>query len=216
MVRERGTTSSAAARPGREARRSADPRPGRSALPRRSGALHGPDSRARGTQAAAQRAAARSSSKRTTITSNKAPRTGWSTRQTFILALVVGALVLTFVMPLRTYFSQWSEARQIAAEQEHLRADVAALRAEKELQDDPAYIKEQARERLRYVFPGETPYRVQFFDERDQGRSGEQLLPGSRDPWYTQLWREMSVQRDEGPQREMNMPIAPIEQDPAE
>lgn len=136
---------------------------------------------------------------------------GWSTRRTFILVLVAGALVLTLVMPLRTYFAQLGEARRISAEYETLLEEVEDLKREKEMQSDPAYIRAEARERLNLVYPGETPYRVQFDDDPPVGVDDEVARPGSAAPWYSQLWREMSVPSDQGPQREMNLPIAPIE-----
>lgn len=136
---------------------------------------------------------------------------GWSTRRTFILVLVAGALVLTLVMPLRTYFAQLGEARRISAEYEMLLQEVEELERQKEMQSDPAYIRAEARERLGLVFPGETPYRVQFEDDAVAADEDDDLRPGSSDPWYTQLWREMSVTSESGPQREMNLPIAPVE-----
>ncbi|GGC68481.1 septum formation initiator family protein [Hoyosella rhizosphaerae] len=146
---------------------------------------------------------------KTSARTKQPPKEGWSTRQTLILALVVGAMVLTLVMPLRTYFSQLSETRRIAAESEQLRSEVEALEMQKALQDDPAYIRIEARERLGLVFPGETPYRVQFADDPNLDDNVADQYTGSSNPWYTQLWREMSVPRDEGPRREMNMPVAP-------
>ncbi|WP_158307379.1 FtsB family cell division protein [Hoyosella subflava] len=136
---------------------------------------------------------------------------GWSTRRTFILVLVAGALVLTLVMPLRTYFAQLGEARRISAEYQVVYAEVEELKQQKELQADPAYIRAEARERLGLVFPGETAYKVQFEDDPRTAQEDEVVRPGSADPWYTQLWGELAVPRDQGPQREMNLPIAPIE-----
>jgi len=75
--------------------------------------------------------------------------------------VVVVVLALAVLLPsLRVYFAQQDDLRQLRAERDAAAAAVVDIRAEAARWDDPAFVIAQARERLAYVFPGETPYRV--------------------------------------------------------
>jgi len=117
---------------------------------------------------------------------------GLTTGRAAILAVVVSALALTLAVPLRTYFTQRAEAGQVAAERVQLEKDVAALQSKTAQQNDPAYTRAQARDRLRLVMPGETPFIVQLpgsgAPEPDQ-QARQQKPTGS---WYTGLWQSIS------------------------
>jgi hypothetical protein len=59
--------------------------------------------------------------------------------------------------------------------------------------DDPAYVVAQARERLGYVFPGETPYRVVdpevvATEPNDVSGAIETPVTTVLAPWYSTLW----------------------------
>ncbi|MCJ0904106.1 septum formation initiator family protein [Rhodococcus sp. ARC_M6] len=117
---------------------------------------------------------------------------GLSTSRAVVLAMVVLMLALTLAVPLRTYISQRSDASQIAAERRVLQEEVDALRAQNARFDDPAYIEALARERLRYVKPGETPFQVQLpgdYKEPEKKKVKETPLTG---PWYRDLWQTIS------------------------
>lgn len=103
--------------------------------------------------------------------------------------MVVCALALTLAVPLRTYLTQRSEAEQVAEQREQLEADVARLTRENEQADDPAYVRAQARERLQYVMPGETPYQVQLPGATAPPVEDLTKPKHDNDPWYTDLWR---------------------------
>jgi cell division protein FtsB len=112
-----------------------------------------------------------------------------STRRAAVLALVVCALALTVVVPLRNYVAQRQELAAVSAQQRALAAEVDELTRQRERLADPAEIAAQARSRLGYVRPGEVPYVVQFPSTgRDPGAD-----PASDGlPWYRQLWREVA------------------------
>ncbi|MBP1160215.1 cell division protein FtsB [Rhodococcus sp. PvR044] len=114
---------------------------------------------------------------------------GLSTGKAVMLAVVVCALALTLAVPLRNYLTQRSEADRVAAQQKELEEDLKQLTRQKQQNDDPAYISAEARERLQYVKPGETPFQVQLPGE--VATRPEQLSERKRtgDPWYTDLWR---------------------------
>lgn len=103
--------------------------------------------------------------------------------------MVICAVALTLAVPLRTYITQRSEAEQVDAQRAQLEADLAQLTRDVAQADDPAYVRAQARERLQYVMPGETPYQVQL-----PGATAppvEDLTTPRHDgaPWYSDLWR---------------------------
>ncbi|MFC8045562.1 septum formation initiator family protein [Nocardia sp. NPDC057353] len=116
---------------------------------------------------------------------------GLSTGRAVILAMVVCGLALTLAVPMRTYFSQRAEAVQLAAERQRLEDDVAELRDRRVQQQDPAYIRAEARDRLRLVFPGETPYIVQVPGIEAPPVAAAPTRPREPDPWYTDLWRSL-------------------------
>ena len=103
-------------------------------------------------------------------------------------------LTLTIAGPVRTYFGQRTEMKQLKATEEQLRAQIAELEQQKVKLGDPVFVAAQARERLGFVMPGEIPYQVQL--------PGTSALPGTPgvepvavdpdQPWYTALWKTIS------------------------
>ncbi|MEU0499634.1 septum formation initiator family protein [Nocardia sp. NPDC005998] len=117
---------------------------------------------------------------------------GLSTGKAVILAIVVCALALTLAVPLRTYFTQRAEAAHLAQERIELEADVAKLRDRRAQQQDPAYVRSEARDRLRLVMPGETPYIVQVPGIEAPAPPAAPTQSKAPEPWYTELWRSIS------------------------
>ncbi len=124
-------------------------------------------------------------------------RFGSTARRAAILAAVVCVLTLTIAGPVRTYFAQRTEMKQLRASEQQLRAQIADLEQQKVKLADPVYIAAQARERLGFVMPGDTPYQVQLPQGAVvSGDPGEPVLPGSTvpagQPWYTSLWHTIA------------------------
>ncbi|MFI6040317.1 septum formation initiator family protein [Nocardia sp. NPDC051321] len=117
---------------------------------------------------------------------------GLSTGKAVILAIVVCALALTLAVPMRTYFTQRAEAAQLAQQRTELESDLQRLRDRRAQQQDPAYIRSEARERLRLVLPGETPYIVQVPGIEAAAPPTAVTRSREPDPWYTELWRSIS------------------------
>ncbi|WP_433659185.1 FtsB family cell division protein [Nocardia sp. CA-128927] len=126
--------------------------------------------------------------------SDKHDRTilGLSTGKAVILAIVVCALALTLAVPMRTYFTQRAEAAQLAQQRKDLESDLQRLRDRRAQQQDPAYIRSEARDRLRLVLPGETPYIVQVPGMEAAAPPTAVTRSREPDPWYTELWRSIS------------------------
>lgn len=117
------------------------------------------------------------------------------TRRAAILVVVVCALGLTVAVPLRTYLGQRAEIAAQIHQRQQLRGELAHLRHSKAQLSDPAHIEAEARRRLRYVMPGETPYVVQLPQESIV--PGTEHTPASkqdrtRPPWYEGLWHDVT------------------------
>jgi len=122
-------------------------------------------------------------------------RLGATARRAAILAAVVCVLTLTITGPVRTYFAQRTEMRQLAATQATLRAQIADLEQQKAKLADPVFIAAQARERLGFVMPGDIPYQVQLPPDAataPQQPATSAPQSASNDPWYTSLWRTIA------------------------
>jgi len=108
-------------------------------------------------------------------------------------AVLLGALVLllalTLAGPLRQYVAGRQELAELAAEGDALTQRAADLQAQLDRQADPAYIAQQARDRLTYVLPGDRL--VIVGNAGDPGDSAaapsDAADPGAPVPWYEGL-----------------------------
>ena len=114
--------------------------------------------------------------------------------RTLTLALVV-ALAFALVWPsLRVFAQQQDEYHALQAQRDAAQAEVDGLQAELERWDDPSYVQAQARERLAYVFPGESAFRVLDPQRARPAALGsvdaiaEGKDPTQQGPWYERLW----------------------------
>ena len=121
-------------------------------------------------------------------------RLGLTARRAAILAAVVCVLTLTIAGPVRTYFAQRTEMKQLAASEAALRQQIADLQQQKVKLADPAYIAAQARERLGFVKPGDVPYQVQLPPSAavPAGPGNQPAPAATNDPWYTSLWHTIA------------------------
>ncbi|HEY0641512.1 MAG TPA: septum formation initiator family protein, partial [Pseudonocardiaceae bacterium] len=115
-----------------------------------------------------------------------------STRRVAVLALVVCALVLSVAVPLRNYLAQRGALEETVRQQDTLREQVEELERRQAELSDPAQIEVEARDRLRYVRPGETPYVVQLPTPTTPPAPTETPRSAPRDEWYSQLWESIN------------------------
>jgi len=103
---------------------------------------------------------------------------------------MLALLVLSVAVPLRSWLRQSDQNAQLAAEVDTREQRVAELEAQLRDWEDPDFIEEQARDRLHYVYPGETGYIVTDGEEPARTAAPPQTpaLPGS---WYERLWRSV-------------------------
>ncbi|MFJ6622559.1 septum formation initiator family protein [Kitasatospora sp. NPDC091335] len=132
-----------------------------------------------------------------------AARPRFTSRAT-VLVLVLCSLVAILAYPTRQFISQRAEISAQRAKADHARQQVEQLRREKARWQDPEYVKAQARARLHYAVPGETPYIA--VDPAGQGAphssstvgaaASPNAVPGSTaagranaaKPWYAGIW----------------------------
>ncbi|MGY4712443.1 FtsB family cell division protein [Mycolicibacterium sp. CBM1] len=121
-------------------------------------------------------------------------RLGFTARRAAILAAVICVLTLTIAGPVRTYFAQRTEMKQLAATESALRQQISDLESQKAKLADPVYIAAQARERLGFVMPGDIPYQVQLPPGAAAVPDTEPQAQAVRnnDPWYTSLWHTIA------------------------
>ena len=77
-----------------------------------------------------------------------------------VLVLVLAVLTVSYASSLRAYLQQRAHINDLKSQIAEHEANIDALETEKERWDDPAYVAQQARERLGYVMPGEKTYLV--------------------------------------------------------
>ena len=119
-------------------------------------------------------------------TARRGPR---FTGRAVLLGALVLLLALTLAGPLRQYVAGRQDLAELAAEHDALSQRAADLQAQLDRQADPAYISQQARERLTYGLPGDRLVVV-----GDAGGPGdtaaapaETAHSGAAVPWYEGL-----------------------------
>lgn len=116
------------------------------------------------------------------------------TGRAVVLLLVLAVLVMTLAFPLREFVQQRS---QIAALEQELAARqnrVDSLRTQAQRWNDPDFIEAQARQRLHYVYPGETGYVVLSPQDVQEARQPEiRVATKVYDPWYRTLWSSVQA-----------------------
>ncbi|MGE3810812.1 MAG: septum formation initiator family protein [Candidatus Nanopelagicales bacterium] len=109
------------------------------------------------------------------------------TGRAVILAVVLGMLVLTLVVPLRELVAQRAEINALQAQNDAAASRVDQLEAQKRRLQDPTYIQSLIRSRLHYVMPGEVGYVVLDPDEAPAPeKAAAAAAPGA---WYDKLWQ---------------------------
>jgi len=106
-----------------------------------------------------------------------------------VLALIVAALVV-LAPQLKTLVEQRQQIARLEGEVDEAQQHLDDIDAEVARWSDPAYVEAQARDRLYYIYPGDTAYLV-IDDDRAPTASDEQPISDSiqttRVDWVTAL-----------------------------
>jgi hypothetical protein len=123
------------------------------------------------------------------------------TGRAVVLGVVLLALALSYLFPLRVYLAQQAEISQLEADQQEQRARIDRLAAEAALWSDGNYIRIQARQRLYFGKPGEMlllPVWEENQPPPTPGADPEQS-PVSPAPWWDSLWTSIESANSAGP-----------------
>jgi cell division protein FtsB len=108
------------------------------------------------------------------------------------------ALALAVMVPsARAYLKQQETLADLQGQLADAHSQVDELQGQVARWNDPAYIVAQARDRLVYVLPGETPYRVvdpEFVGVpvTDSHVAPDAAAPPAR-PWFATLWGSIAA-----------------------
>ncbi len=108
-----------------------------------------------------------------------------------MLLAVVLLLIASYTSTLHAWWQQRSDIQATKAEIATRKQAIVDLEDQIDRWDDPAYVKQQAKERFGWVSPGEVGYRVIGSDGKVQGADVPTLdaPPAKTDPeWYDKLW----------------------------
>jgi cell division protein FtsB len=112
-----------------------------------------------------------------------------------VLAVVMLVLLAAYAYPLRVYLAQQAEIANIEAQQSAQLHKIDELTEQRAKWDDDAYIMSQARRRLQYYLPGETPFAVIGGSDPEQPAPGDEPAPKppANPPWYGKLWSSIEA-----------------------
>lgn len=142
-----------------------------------------------------------------------------------VLIAVLIIFLLTIALPLRNYFEQRNEIKEVSAAIAQKQRYKEELLGELDRYQNKAYLDEQARNRLGVIAPGEIAFRIldptMTQNETLTTHSTEEKKQGS---WYETLWGSVAhpVQGQTGaqpgqPTPEMRLPVEPTQpQEPTE
>lgn len=110
------------------------------------------------------------------------------------ILIMIAVLLLGTAYPLTNYVDQQREINTTRARIAELKQENVQLQAEKTWWQDDDYVRQQARSRLFYVAPGDTPYTVTGIDS-DDGRADSTSASGKNAPedsWTNKLWGSLN------------------------
>lgn len=144
----------------------------------------------------------------------KAEGTGtrFTTRALILLGVTV-MLIASYTASVHAWWQQRAEIATLEAQNRQAEAEIADLEDQQKRWSDPAYIRQQARERFGWVMPGEVGYRVIGVDGELKGQTSKLEEPevAPRKPWVERLWGSVGEAGAEAAAAE----DAPAEKDPA-
>lgn len=147
-------------------------------------------------------------SARSPATPPERPRSSWPRVLTMRSAALAIVVMLAFVMlfpTVRAYFSQAAHLEALRDEVTAAKERTAELEYQRRRWADDTFVASQARERLAFVYPGETAYRVldpETVDAAVNPDTGKPESEGAVDvgfadtPWYTTIWHSFEVAGD--------------------
>jgi cell division protein FtsB len=126
-----------------------------------------------------------------------APRRSRVTGRAVVLVLVLSLLTISYASSMKAYLQQRAQIADLRDQIALREARIGDLEREKERWQDPAFVRQQARE-LNYVMPGETAYVV--LDENGKPLDQQTSLTDpttvdrkSPTAWWTTAWQSVEL-----------------------
>lgn len=114
-----------------------------------------------------------------------------------MLGVIAVVLAVLLAPAMRSYVAQRQQVDALTAKVAAQGTQVDDLARERSAWDDPAYVKAQARDRLKFVMPGDRAYVVIDPDPVTGGGAGTRAatvpVPPKRGAWFGDLWRSVEI-----------------------
>lgn len=130
-----------------------------------------------------------------TVPSSRGPGKPHFTGRAAILALVLCAISLSLAYPIREYIAERRQVDQLLVRSEEIAYQLRQLKAEQAQLTTPAYVEQQAQDRLHMCMPTQVCYVIIGADTSRGGRS-----KAAGEPWYAKLWSSV---------RQADKPLSP-------
>lgn len=114
-------------------------------------------------------------------------------KRTLLVFVALVFVALTLAVPARNYVAQRSDMNREQAVSDQLHADIEFYERKITEQNDPAYIENQARERLQFGRPGEKVFVLTHPAREQQEAAERQAREYASNPWYENLWDAVST-----------------------
>ncbi|WP_434993053.1 septum formation initiator family protein [Arthrobacter sp. Ld5] len=108
------------------------------------------------------------------------------------LAVVLVAVIVLLAPSVSRYLQQQTELEALRADIARQEQQQADYRSELARWDDPAFVKQQARERIFLVMPGETRYLVKGGDGIEESTGEGSAAEPADLPWVDSLWNSVA------------------------
>lgn len=124
------------------------------------------------------------------------------TGRALMVLVVVSVLVVSYASSLKAYLEQRHDITTLQTEIVQRKAHIDKLEKQTTRWQDPAYVKQQARERFGYVMPGETAY-VALDEHGNRIDPASKLAdpadvgtPQTPKPWWEDAWGSVELAGD--------------------
>ncbi|RNI23957.1 septum formation initiator family protein [Flexivirga caeni] len=109
-------------------------------------------------------------------------------RRLAVLGALIIFLAVVIAPTVRSYLAQRHQVSALRAQVAAQRANVKSLQKEKARWSDPAYVQEQAGQRLGYAKPGQ-PLTVYVTDAKSRAAAAKRAEKSQT--WYGTLWKSV-------------------------
>ena len=116
------------------------------------------------------------------------------TSRAAVLIVVVCAIALSLAYPVREYLAQLRQIDQLKVQQTQINSQLRQLKAQRRELASPAYVEQQARDRLHMCLPAQTCYVIISGSKPSAKATAAHKVVT---PWYARLWSSVH-QADKG------------------